>query len=130
MEYDLGQRADCCHERSRNIATRVTRPAGKPPVAEVTKRFVAYVRRLGLAFGEQGAGPYYHHDYNKGRFGSEKRVCGNAPFQAQPPAIPPETGTWSKTSTWGPRRRRMCGADSAGSSPGFHGRPCMTAETL
>ncbi|XP_077505807.1 uncharacterized protein LOC144115339 [Amblyomma americanum] len=137
---DLAQEAQCCHERSRNIATRVTRPACKPPVAEVAKRFVAYVRRLGFAFGEQGADHYYHHDYQKGLLDSEKRVCGNAPIRAQPSAVPPATGTPTTQRSnpfpveqdidLGPPHRSLCGADTAGSSPGFHGRPCMTAETL
>ncbi|KAK8762944.1 hypothetical protein V5799_034447 [Amblyomma americanum] len=99
---DLGQGAECCRERRRNIATRVTRPAGKPPVAEVAKRFVASVRRLTLTIGNQGPDYYHHHDYRKGRLGSEKRVCENAACLAQPSAVPPATGTRSKTSTSAP----------------------------
>ncbi|XP_077487264.1 uncharacterized protein LOC144119976 [Amblyomma americanum] len=104
IEGDHGQGADCCRERSRDIATCVTRSAGKLPVAEVAKRYVASDRRLTLTIGEQGADDYHHNnDYHKGRLGSEKRMCGNASYRAQLSAVPPATRTWSKTSTWASR---------------------------
>ncbi|XP_077487515.1 uncharacterized protein LOC144098606 isoform X1 [Amblyomma americanum] len=103
IQDDLGQGAQCCPERSQDIASRVTRPAGKPPAAEVAKRFVASVRRLSLAFEERGADDYPHHDYRKGRLGSEKHECGNAACRAHPSAVPPATGTRGKTSTWASR---------------------------
>ncbi|XP_077508897.1 uncharacterized protein LOC144120426 [Amblyomma americanum] len=129
MEDDLGQGTECCRERSRNIAARVTRPAGKPPVAEVAKRFVASVRRLTLTIGKQGADDHHHNDYRKESLGSEKRVFGNAGCQAQPSAVPPATGTPITPSSnplpveqeicFGPTHRRLCGADSAGNGPGL-----------
>ncbi|XP_077512246.1 uncharacterized protein LOC144123267 [Amblyomma americanum] len=133
MNDDLGQGADCCRERSRNIATRVTRPAGLPPVAEVANRFVASVRVINLAIGEKGADQYYRHNYHKGRLGSEKPVCGNAPCRAQPSAVPPATGTPTTQSSksfpvvqeidLGPTHHRLCGANSARRSLGCHGLP-------
>ncbi|XP_077487851.1 uncharacterized protein LOC144098826 [Amblyomma americanum] len=102
MQDDLGQGAKRCCEARRNIANRVRRPAGEPPAAEVAKRFGDSVRRLALAFGERGADDYHHHDYRKGRLGSEKRVCGNVDCRAQPSAVPLETGKWSKTSAGAP----------------------------
>ncbi|XP_077487368.1 uncharacterized protein LOC144098591 isoform X1 [Amblyomma americanum] len=130
IQDDLGQGAECCPERSQDNASRVTRPAGKPPAAEVAKRFVASVRRLSLAFEESGADDYHHHDYRKGRLGSEKYECGNAACRAQPSAVPPATGTLITQSSnpfpegkdidLGLTHRRLCGADFAGKGPGCH----------
>ncbi|XP_077487252.1 uncharacterized protein LOC144098442 isoform X2 [Amblyomma americanum] len=134
IEGDHGQGADCCRERSRDIATCVTRSAGKLPVAEVAKRYVASDRRLTPTIGEQGADDYHHNnDYHKGRLGSEKRMCGNASYRAQLSAVPPATRTPMTQSSnsfpveqdidLGLPHRRLCGSDSAGKGPGCHGPP-------